>query len=175
MKKFVVVGSTGAGKSTFARALSKKLNISHIELDNISRIPGGKSRSTQELRDLVIKATVTPQWIVCGNYPALKDIILDRADVIVWLDYPFFICFWQTLKRSFKHIIKREKYSNGDRETFVRLFFSKDSILVYLIKTFRQRNKRYAAMMQDPFYKDKTFIRLKSHRQAKKCLWQIDI
>ena len=174
MKKIVVVGSTGSGKTTLAKALSKKLNIPHVELDSLSWLPGWQQRPTYELMEIVEKITDGSEWVICGNYPKLRVFTIYQADCLVWLDYPFIICFWQTLKRSFRQIVKREKYSNGDQETFVRLCTPKSSILLWLIKNFKQRNKIYAQMMQDPFYKDKTFVRLKSHKQAKQWLEKIE-
>jgi adenylate kinase family enzyme len=170
MKKIVIAGATGSGKSTFAKDLSKKLNIFHVELDNLYWLPGWQPRPEQEIRALFSKTTSNEKWIVCGNYPSLKEFTVDRADTIVWLDYSFLFCFWFTLKRSLRRIIKREKCCNGNQETFQRLIFSKNSILLWMITSYRGRNKRYAKMMQDPMYKDKIFIRLKSRKQAQKWL-----
>jgi adenylate kinase family enzyme len=173
MQKIVVVGSTGSGKTTLAKAISKKLNIQHVELDSLSWLPGWKQRQVYELMEIVEKITCGSEWVICGNYPKLRVFTIYKADVIVWLDYPFFLCFWQTLKRSIGQILKREKYSNGDQETFVRLCTPKSSIIIWLIRNFKKRNKIYAQMMEDPFYEDKIFVRLKSHKEAQDWLEKI--
>jgi Adenylate kinase and related kinases len=173
MRKIVVVGSTGSGKTTLARAVSKKLNIRHTELDSLSWLPGWQQRSAHELWDIVEEITDGPKWVICGNYPKLSMFTIDQADVIVWLDLPFIVCFWQTLKRSLRQILKREKYSNGDQETFVRLCTPKKSIIFWLIKNFKLRNKMYDSMFtfeKDLFFEDKIFVRLKSHKEAKSWL-----
>lgn len=173
MQKIVVVGPIGAGKTTLAKALSKKLNIPHFELDSLSWLPGWQQRPANELMEIVDEITSGQKWVICGNYPKLRVFTIYEAEVIVWLDYPFILCFWQTLKRSIWKILKREKYSNGDQETFVRLCTPKSSIIIWLIRNFKKRNKIYAQMMQDPFYEDKIFVRLKSHKEAKSWLENI--
>lgn len=176
MRKIIIGGSIGAGKSTLAKALSRKLNIPHVELDNFYWLPEWQVRPMDQLKNLVEKTTSAQEWIICGNYSKLKEFTTDRADTIIWLDYPFLTCFWQALKRYIRNIINKQKCCNGNQETWGRLFFSKNSILLWLISTFRQRNKRYAAMFtteKDLFYKDKTFVRLKSHKQAKSWLEKI--
>lgn len=170
MKKIMICGSIGAGKTTLAKALSKKLNIAHTELDSVYWLPGWQMRPAEQMQELINKTTSVDRWIICGNFNAFKELTRDRADTIIWLDYPFLICFWQALKRSIRNIKTHQKCCNGNQDTWRRLFFSKNSILLWLIRTFRRRNKRYETMMQDPFYKNKAFIRLKSRKEAEKWL-----
>jgi adenylate kinase family enzyme len=175
MKKIVVGGSIGAGKSTLAKALSKKLHIEHTELDSFYWLPGWHIRPAEQTKELINKTTSVDRWIICGNFSAFKEFTVDRAVTIIWLDYPFVVCFWQALKRAIRNIKTQQKCCNGNQETWGRLFFSKDSILLWLIRTFRRRNRRYEKMMHDPLYKNKTLIRLQSHKEAEKWLESLAI
>ncbi|MFC1841712.1 adenylate kinase [Candidatus Dependentiae bacterium] len=166
MKRIVIVGSIGAGKSSLAKVLSKKLHIEHIELDNLFWLPEWNIRPAEEVKELAAKKIDKPAWIICGNFSFLRPLIWPKADTVVWLDYPFLLCFWRTLKRSFINIIKRRKCCNGNQETFGRLFFSKNSILLWCIRTYKRRNKRYERLMHDPVYKHIRFVRLKSDKET---------
>lgn len=109
MKKIMIGGSIGAGKSTLAKALSIKLNIAHTELDSFYWLPGWQIRPTDQMRELINKTTSADRWIICGNFNAFKEFTRDRADTIIWLDYPFFVCLWQAFKRSVHHIKTQQK------------------------------------------------------------------
>jgi len=175
VKRVQIVGSIGSGKTSLGKKLSKKLNIPHLELDTLFWLPGWEIRPALEIIDLAYKEAEKPTWIFCGNYSFLKHVTLDNADTIVWLDYPFWLCFWQTLKRAIKNIIKQQKCCNGNQETFTRLFFSKNSILLWMIRTFKRRNERYAQLMHDPEYTDKTFVRFKSRKETKQWLENLHV
>ncbi|HMQ81214.1 MAG TPA: AAA family ATPase [Ignavibacteria bacterium] len=67
-KKILVVGANGSGKTTFANRLSKILNITHYELDNIFWKPDWKESENEEFRAKVDEVTQTESWIIDGNY-----------------------------------------------------------------------------------------------------------
>ncbi|MBN1684107.1 MAG: AAA family ATPase, partial [Gammaproteobacteria bacterium] len=102
MKRIVVIGSSGAGKTSLAKILAKKFGMLHIELDALNWLPNWRARSPEALRQLVSKNIQQPQWVLCGNYSYLREMIWAKADTIIWLDYPFGLCFWQTLTRSLR-------------------------------------------------------------------------
>lgn len=138
-KKIIVVGTSGSGKSTFARQLSIKLNIPHIELDNLY---WEKNWSINpNFRDLLTERLKTPQWVVCGNYLKVKDLTY-QANIIIWLDYPFYLVFWRALKRSIHRLYTQEKICGENTETIKRLF-SRNSILWWVIRTYSKRRKEY--------------------------------
>jgi len=174
MKRIVIGGSIGAGKSSLAKRLSEKLHIEHIELDSLYWLPGWKVRPVQELKKLAVQVAQKETWVVCGNFSVLRPIIWAKVDTVVWLDYPFLRCFWQAFKRSIKNIINQKTCCNGNQETFRRLLFSKNSILWWCITTYRKRNKKYERLMHDPMYKHINFVRLKSHKEADNWLKSLD-
>lgn len=103
MQKILILGSCGAGKSTFAKKLSKILKIKLIHLDQHYWKSNQKRTEKNEWEEKIISLTKENQWIMDGNYRNTLDIRIPRADTIIWLDFPAFICFYHVLKRKFKN------------------------------------------------------------------------
>lgn len=108
MKRIIVAGASGSGKTSLARTLSKKLSIPHVELDRLNWLPGWKMRDPQELKKLVAKEAAKPTWVVCGNYSALMPITWTRADTVIWLDYPLWLCLWRVTKRAIINLVTKQ-------------------------------------------------------------------
>lgn len=100
MERIVVIGSTGAGKSTFARALGKILDIEVLHLDRYFWQAGWKQYSRADrvaIQQKLIEGR--DRWIMEGSYISSSDARLDAADTIIFLDMPPLLCFWQAIKR----------------------------------------------------------------------------
>jgi len=168
MKKIVIIGSTGSGKSTLAKKLSQKLELAYIDLDDFHHLPGWKERTREEFCELTEAATRGGAWVVAGNYLAkAADITWPRADTLIWIDLPFFFNLKQLLKRSFKRAATQEIICNGNRETLGKLFFSKDSILLWLLRSHHKNRKRYGKIFAHPeAYPHLTLIRLRSNAES---------
>ncbi len=102
MKKIVVLGRGGAGKSTIARRLSKILNIPCIELDKYFWKEGLVPTPISEWKQIQNKLTKENSWIMdgdLGKYDSLE-IRLSQADTIIILDFSLYICLKRAIKRS---------------------------------------------------------------------------
>src|SRR5919108_416694 len=87
--KIAVVGTSGSGKTTVARALARRLGVPHVELDALFHGPGWTETPAEEFRRRVASATGASGWVVDGNYDSkLGDLVLGRGDTVVWLDMP---------------------------------------------------------------------------------------
>lgn len=101
--KIAIIGSGGAGKSTFARKLGQDLNQKVYHLDalfwkpNWALVP--RVEQIQVQNDLVQQK----DWIIDGNYGATIDIRLHAADTIIFLDYPRVICLYRAIKRTIQY------------------------------------------------------------------------
>ena len=117
MQRIVTIGSSSSGKTTLGKALSRKLNIEHKELDSFYWEANWKEASLDDFRKRVMLFVETKSWITDGNYSQVIDIVWPRATHVIWLDYPFHIIMKQFFTRSVLRSLKREELWNGNRET----------------------------------------------------------
>ncbi|QUO32418.1 adenylate kinase [Faecalicatena sp. Marseille-Q4148] len=92
MKKIVVIGCPGAGKSTFARRLKEMTGLPLYYLDQIwhkaDRTTVSKEEFDAKLREIIQQDS----WIIDGNYLRTMECRLDACDTVFFLDYPLEIC-----------------------------------------------------------------------------------
>lgn len=102
MKRIAIIGSSGSGKSTFANKLGKKLNRTVTHLDKEYYTDGWKQKYSKEgWKDFLRSLVEEDQWIIDGNYRSSLIMRLDRADTIIFFDFPKWLCLWRALSRSF--------------------------------------------------------------------------
>ncbi|MBF9232580.1 P-loop NTPase family protein [Microvirga alba] len=92
MRRILVIGSPGAGKSTLARRLAERLDLPLIHLDREYFGPGWTMPPRPEWRERVEALVARPEWVMDGNYASTFDLRVPRATEIVWLDLPRWRC-----------------------------------------------------------------------------------
>lgn len=153
--KIYIIGTSGSGKTTLAKALENKLSLNHIELDTLYWLPNWVESPIDAFVEKVKFATQGNNWVVCGNYRPVKGHIMEQADFIVWLDYPFWRVFSQVFRRTVRNIATKKNVAGGNYETFCQQFFTKKSIFLWVIQTHWKRRQSYSRMMAEGQYKDK--------------------
>jgi hypothetical protein len=104
-------------------------------------------------------------WVVDGNYPEVRDLIWQRADTLVWLDYQLVLIMWRLTLRTFRRVATREVLWNGNRERDLSAhFFSRDSIFLWALRTYGLRRREYPALLALPAYAHLDVVRLPSPR-----------
>lgn len=104
MNRISVVGVSGSGKSTLANELGKKLDLPVFHLDKYFWDIGWKKRyaTKGEFTSLVENLAKQDKWIIDGNYRSSNiDLRFDRADTIIFLDFPKWRCLWKAFTRIF--------------------------------------------------------------------------
>lgn len=162
MKRIVVVGTSGSGKTTLARQLGALLNIPAVELDALHWEPNWTPSSLSVLRERVELALRGESWVVDGNYNKLRDLTWACADTIVWLDYSLGVIMARLTRRTFTRILSREELWSGNRERLGNALFSKDSILLWALQTYRKNRRLYSELAGKPEYAHLSFVRLRS-------------
>jgi len=101
-RRVLVVGMAGSGKSTFSRALSARTGLPVIHLDYHYWKPGWVQPSDDEWREKQRRLLSGDAWIVDGNDHQTLDLRLERADTIVLLDTPWWICAGRAFVRGLR-------------------------------------------------------------------------
>jgi adenylate kinase family enzyme len=99
MRKVLVIGSGGAGKSTFARRLGGRLGIEVIHLDALYWRPGWSETPKAEWAETVAEVARRDAWVMDGNYSGTLDIRFEACDTLIFLDMPRRVCLWRVVKR----------------------------------------------------------------------------
>lgn len=106
MKRILIIGSPGSGKTTLARQLSAALSLPCIHLDRLFWESGWQMRPKEvfykEMRDALLKE----EWIIDGNYGGSISERASFADTVIFLDYPRILCLWRVLKRTVRNLGK---------------------------------------------------------------------
>ena len=101
--RIYIIGNSGSGKSSLAKKLSQALKIKSYDLDDFYWLKKfTKKRDKQEVDKLVKRITREKKWVIEGVYSSCITCSLDKADLIVWLDYPFGVIAWQLIKRQIR-------------------------------------------------------------------------
>jgi adenylate kinase family enzyme len=101
-RRVIVTGLAGSGKSTFALALAAETGLPVIHLDLHFWKPGWVAPSETEWREKQRGVLVGDAWIADGNYHETLDLRLERADTVVFLDLPWWLCAGRAFLRGFR-------------------------------------------------------------------------
>ena len=106
MKRVVIIGCGGAGKSTLARQLGEKTGLPVVHLDSIFWLPGWVEMDRDEF-DRKIRAEMAKEaWIIDGNYNRTMPERIAHCDTIIYLDFPRIVCLYGIFKRLLTNIGK---------------------------------------------------------------------
>ncbi len=100
-RRIVVTGLAGSGKSTFAVALAGRTGLPVIHLDLAFWKPGWIAPSETEWREKQSVVLAGDAWIADGNYHETLDLRIERAETVVVLDMPWWLCSARALRRGF--------------------------------------------------------------------------
>ena len=99
MKRILIIGCGGAGKSTLSRELSRTLNLPLVHLDYLFWKPGWVQSEKAEFKQILKSELKKDSWIIDGNYARTMSLRMRYADTVIFLDFNRWICIWRVLKR----------------------------------------------------------------------------
>ncbi|AGH94483.1 hypothetical protein [Pseudobdellovibrio exovorus] len=175
IKRINVVGSSATGKSTFSRRLARILNVPHVEMDQLFWKPNWTESTDDEFFPRVEQAVSQEAWVLDGNYTRTVPIKWQRVQMVVWLDYSFLTTLRQSIQRSISRAWQKKELwrGTGNTESFRRSFFSKKSVIWWMITNYQKNQSKYESYFNDPEWSHVLFVRLKSRDEAERFLKSI--
>lgn len=171
--RILVIGNSGSGKTTLAAAVSRRTGVPHIELDSIFHQSGWTPLPTDEFRARVSELTSGDEWVVCGNYTAVRDILWERADTVIAFDLPRRVVMWRVTRRTLSRLLRRKVLWNGNRETLRNILAFHDperSIIRWAWSSHPSKHAEVEQVTNDPQWSDKTFVVVRDNRDAQRAV-----
>ena len=102
MKRVMIIGQPGTGKSTLARSLGERIGLPVVHIDLIHWKSGWVERDRDEKTKLCLEVHARDEWIFEGGHSTTWPDRLDRCDTLIWLDFPVWLRTWRVLKRTIR-------------------------------------------------------------------------
>jgi len=144
MKKIIVIGCPGSGKSTFSRALH---DITGIPLFHLDMMYWNADKTTVEksvFRERLSEAMKKDEWVIDGNYGSTMEMRLQACDTVFFLDYPVDVCLEGARERRGKPRSDMPWVENEEDVEFIEFIkkYSSQSrpVVVSLLEKYYDRN-----------------------------------
>ena len=156
MKKVIVIGCPGSGKSTFSRALQNLTGLPLYHLDLLYWNSDRTTVSKEVFRERLQNVLMLDRWIIDGNYGSTIEMRMAECDTVFFLDFPLEVCIEGVRQRQGKPRPDMPWIETEDDEEFLEF-----------IKNFESESKpKILSLLQK--YKEKNIIVLKSREEADK-------
>ena len=143
MKRVLIIGCGGAGKSTLARKLGEKTGLPVVHLDQIWWAPGyWQHLEREEFDRRLLAETEKPRWILDGNFNRTLELRLMACDTVIYLDLPRLVC----LKNWIGRVIKNWGHHRIDMAEGCNEWFDPE-MAKWIWKFNRQNRSRYYALL----------------------------
>lgn len=163
MRKVIIIGSGGAGKSTLAGKLGKLTGLPVIHLDREYWRPNWEKTPADEWEARVKELITGDSWIMDGNFGGTRAMRMKAADTIIFLDFSRWACLYRIVKRTAKYYGRtRPDMTEDCRESFDPAFF-------LWIWNYRHRS-RVRLLSELESISAKNIIVLKSQREVDRFL-----
>ena len=113
--RVLVAGVSGSGKTTLAARIAELLNVQHVEIDGLFHGPDWTPRPSFAAD--VEAFTSGPAWVTEWQYGPVRQLLVDRADLLVWLDLPYWrVTVPRLVVRTLRRRLRRQVLWNGNVE-----------------------------------------------------------
>lgn len=174
LRRVRVVGNSGAGKTTFARELARRLGVPHRELDEVFWGPGWVKKDPEVARALLREFldAAPGGWVVDGNWTSARQGLADDVDAVVWLDYPRRVVMPRVVRRTLARAVLRRPVYHGNTES-LRSFLRRDpeqNIVLWAWTQHEAYRRQYLALAASGTV---PVVRLRSPRAAARWLAEV--
>lgn len=146
MKKILIIGNAGAGKTTFARKLSRKTNIPLIHLDKLFWCGKWEHVSRDEFDVMLGEVLLGEEWIIDGNFNRTLPKRLEYCDAVFYFDFSAVACLWGATERVLANYGKTRDDMGGECPEY----FDKNKIELYqnILKFNKNHRAAYYEMLE---------------------------
>jgi adenylate kinase family enzyme len=166
--RVVVVGTSGAGKTTMAKAIAEALGLPCIELDRLHWEPNWEALTKTNPDEFVrrVSAAISAEaWVSDGNYAVVRELIWQRATHLVWLDYSRAVVMYRVIKRAVARAFDQKELWAGNKEDW-RRWLRPSHPIRWAWSTWRGRRLRFESLLNTPQYQHLVVLRLRTPRNA---------
>lgn len=145
----ITASASGNGKTTLGREVAARLGVPFIEMDALVHGPGWLETPDAELRETLEPIISTGEWVIDNPYQRkLGPLVLDAADLVVWLDLPLRVWLPRLARRTVRRAIGREELWNGNRESLRGALWGRESLFGYALSQHAARRRRWPAELE---------------------------
>ena len=164
MERVLVIGPGGAGKSTFAARLGRRLGLEVIHLDRHFWKAGWVDPPRDEWAKTVAGLLARDSWVMDGNYSGTLPLRLAACDTVVFLDLPRRVCLWGVVRRAVRYRGQsRPDMAEGCHERLTLNF-------LWWIWRYPKRSRPQVLALLDAHAQAKRVVRLRSRAEVEKFL-----
>jgi adenylate kinase family enzyme len=166
MQRVLVMGSSGSGKSTFARRLADLTGLPFVSLDALYWRPGWQPSEPDPFGERVTEAASAARWVMDGNYMShgAGDLRRNRADTVIWFDLPRYVCMTGILTRIVRSYGQvRPEMAAGCPEQI-------DLEFIRYVWTYRRQQRPNLLLYFEALRPDQSLICFASRKQAEQYL-----
>jgi adenylate kinase family enzyme len=157
-KVAIIASASGNGKTTLGRELAQRIGVPFLELDGLVHGPGWIEVADDDLRTQLQRVVLSDGWVIDGTYQRkVGDLVLDAAEVVVWLDLPIRVWLPRLIRRTWRRVRGREELWNGNRESLSSAVWGRESLFAWALRThFRRRREWPEALAHLPVIRLRT-------------------
>ncbi|MEI6700271.1 MAG: adenylate kinase [Actinomycetota bacterium] len=172
MQRLSVIGTSGVGKTSLAKRLASRLDLRHIEVDGIFHQANWTPLDDATFRSEMKERCAEERWVTDANYSVVRDLILDRADTVVWLDYSRVVTTGRVLRRTLRRAITHEELWNGNREPLSGLFRwdPEQSILRWSWTSYALKRAQYSSDLENGRFGGAEVLRFRTPSETERWL-----
>lgn len=167
MDRVIVIGCSGSGKSTLSQKLHRILQLPIIHLDRYYWQANWQATEQEEWDQKVTEFALTDRWIIDGNYSRTLDIRIERANVIVFLDIPRWLCMYRIVKRRIHYHGRTRPDLNKDCPEKLDIGFLK------WVWNYRKRNRVKTLEKLEQVKEHKKIVIIRNKKQLEELIEQL--